>query len=795
MARRPPNSSLRAQAEARAEVAAAERRQLDVERMSSYSDDAFECESPHAMLASSRGLRPEQRSDVVPEGNEDAEANGHTQTNGASPYLVVDNIGRLRVDSVSDSDNHDEVAYGELAQPRPEIILRWKRFAVLVVLTAAVMTAIAAWLREGFVVYHDVDAAIADTKADTVNSYIGLIMGFIESIVGLGVEEIFPVFIVYLHNLRWYPGDDPATKKQSKFKKFALTIFIPAVMMAVGSSLSAIQANQVDDTSSAASTGNGNSSITTRHLMLDVNELESGGIRNSILKTALERKVTPMLPLDKSTCSDLKSDLFSAENLLAAAPKAVFGFPLQEWGGEFANAWHEGVPSRCYDFNGAGSMVATGEATSSDAFPMTMVSDLWFQGRASLLTSLRSSRKDLKGAPLSSASDLVDSVFSTLNATNFPVVSPAAVNATFETQEVNELLSLDALTLTIPLHVAANASFVCGEDNCAMLEPQLKPGRQLPRKQIGIAQLRQNCSFSGVESSVAANCETDPNGAFLYGFSTATKYAMDGSGDNVATRSLILVFARLTWRFEDSCVLYGMECRTLHYELSNDRYLAISKLQLPPQFQNDKSPFSVSLVQLMEPKLRLQSNYQFRFGALEHLESWASQDKASCSSDIDVYLQYVQVNHFFFGNEMLDTAAAAALLFIFQNARVLDGAPREGLFALQRRLADSGPRVQVFLTNTTVGKWCTWTGCGVLLVLTILVLVLPNERARLTPPRGGNARAERFVAVQTEQVYPNLIYKKRFLIGKTGEEIKFGEFAVESVGLHHKMEEDEQIYI
>ncbi|EEY67089.1 uncharacterized protein PITG_04020 [Phytophthora infestans T30-4] len=49
--------------------------------------------------------------------------------------------------------------------------------------------------------------------------------------------------------------------------------------------------------------------------------------------------------------------------------------------------------------------------------------------------------------------------------------------------------------------------------------------------------------------------------------------------------------------------------------------------------------------------------------------------------------------------------------------------------------------------------------------------------------------------VQTEQIYPNLIYKKRFLIGKTGEEIKFGEFAVESVGLHHKMEEDEQIYI
>ena len=139
--------------------------------------------------------------------------------------------------------------------------------------------------------------------------------------------------------------------------------------------------------------------------------------------------------------------------------------------------------------------------------------------------------------------------------------------------------------------------------------------------------------------------------------------------------------------------------------------------------------------------------------------------------------------------------AASAMLFIFQNARVLDSAPGMGIMA-QRRLVDTTTRrVKVFLTNTKVGNRCTWTGCGLLLLLTALVFFLPNERARLSPTRGGNARAERFVAVQTEQIYPNLIYKKRFLIGKTGEEIKFGEFAVKSVGLHHEMEEDEQIYI
>lgn len=46
-----------------------------------------------------------------------------------------------------------------------------------------------------------------------------------------------------------------------------------------------------------------------------------------------------------------------------------------------------------------------------------------------------------------------------------------------------------------------------------------------------------------------------------------------------------------------------------------------------------------------------------------------------------------------------------------------------------------------------------------------------------------------------ERVYPHFIYEKRFLIGKTGKEIKFGEFDIELVGLPHNIEEDEQIYI
>ncbi|KAF4028094.1 hypothetical protein GN244_ATG20250 [Phytophthora infestans] len=757
------HQSLRAQAEAKYELQVAERRQLEQDRMSSYTDDAFECESPHAILASSRGVRPEQRSDL--------------QT--TSPCLVVDNIGRLRVDSVSDSDAHDEVAYGELAQPRPEIILRWKRFAVLVVLTAAVMSAIAAWLREGFVVDKSVPVGTADSKVDTVNSYIGLIMGFIESIVGLGVEEIFPVFIVYLHNLRWYPGDDPATKKQSKFKKFALTIFIPAVMMAVGSSLSAVQANQKDDNSAIS---NNNSTTATRFLMQDGTELGGAGLGDTILKSALARKVDPMQPLEMSRCSSTGEDQFATKILLSTTPKAVFGFPLRKWGVEFGNGWSREEATKRFEISHPGAADPASDAQLSEVMSLATAYELWVQGKAVLSKSVRASSNRPSTTPPSNMDEFLDDVMSSLLDMGLPLAEIATVDASFETRTQSSLMDIHVMTLSLPLRNPSNASVVCGETNCALLETQLNLKQNLPRKQIGMAQMNTS------------------NTAFLYGFTTVTGVESEAA---VATRSLVLSLGRLSWRFDHAaykCDLWTSSeegCEVLYHQLGDgDRHLVLPKQLLPSQLQSGSARSPVSLVQLLEPKVRVVPGQTSSFATLEHLESWPRDSTHKCSSTVDTYLQYVDSNHFYMNGNLVDTMTASALLFIFQNARVLDHAPGMDIMMTQRRLVDTSQRrVKVFLTNTKVGNVCTWTGCGVLLLLTVLVLVLPNERARLAPPRGGNARAERFVAVQTEQIYPNLIYKKRFLIGKTGEEIKFGEFAVESVGLHHKMEEDEQIYI
>jgi hypothetical protein len=132
----------------------------------------------------------------------------------------------------------------------------------------------------------------------------------------------------------------------------------------------------------------------------------------------------------------------------------------------------------------------------------------------------------------------------------------------------------------------------------------------------------------------------------------------------------------------------------------------------------------------------------------------------------------------------------SAMLYLFQDATVTKlRKDEDGEWAT--RFAGDKAVSEVNVKNTEVGVYTVWIGCIILVILAAVTLLFPNERARLVPMMGKNARAERFIAVQTEEVYPNLVYMKRFRIGKTGEALKFNEFSVESVALHHYMEEDE----
>ncbi|TMW60984.1 hypothetical protein Poli38472_014445 [Pythium oligandrum] len=438
------------------------------------------------------------------------------------------------------------------ARPRPEIILRWKRFGLLVVLSSVALAGLAITLHFGIPLM-SVDPYDAESKVDLLNTYSGVIMGFLESVVGLLLGYLFPVFTVYLHNLKWYPNDDPANKPIGKLKKTALLLFFPIVMIAVGSSLSAVQTNQeIPDAVKLMRR--------TRRLT------ESDGLmerERGVLDAGLRDTV--------STCDVGELRMLPR---IATATRIATGFPTYEWSDELV------------------------------AFVSSLQGD----------SSLTMSYSDRANGELRSQAESILTV-----------------------QTTRDLL-------------VQGASMI-----------------QLMAQESGI---------------VYSTDRGDPSD--IFDVMASVFRPLDG----IDVENLTATFSRTV--------------------------------------ASDETPLSWETITV----------------------------------DIPV------------------------------------SAPATAAVAWQRHLALlPNHEWEVYVSNTGFGSASSWIACGILVVLSALVLLVPNARARLMPPKGGNARAERFIAVQTEEVYPNLIYKKRFRIGKTGEKIKFREFSVESVGLHHRMEEDEQIYL
>lgn len=807
---------------------------------SSFSDGAFECESPAAIMASKRSQQPQSQSHgTTPVGAYgDLQDDGHDDSRGPLQHQQP-----LASQSINSEDlfSDDQVAYGELAQPRPEIVLRWKRFALLVLVAVVFISGATGLLVHGFEMT-SVAAAEAEVRVDYLNSLFGIASGFFESILGLLLGNLFPVFIVYLHNLKWFPGDNPA-EKESKFKRIALMLFIPIIMVALGNSFSAIQANQhASDDNSRMRTRhlmqqqqqhNGDDNITTSRLLLSADADTNAVVlplEETILSSAVTRRVFPAPPGSASSCSRSEpKDLL--DGIVQALPTATFGFPLKSWNKHVYPDPALWQTTKTYTISSSASAQANTDATRVLAAP-SVAFELLALGLQQANAVINGNEGELdhsslqgysSGVEAANASNLLLEVtrgFKSLGLAGVALNLEAA-SVTLQRSPLSSLIELEAMTIEIPITTSSSSSksqLACGAQSCLLLDGS-EDKLQLPRKQISMTKYCKIAQGNG--RSAAADCQVEENAAFLFGFTTTTAADSSASGSDPSRpqRSLVFSFGKLSWTFDDflnTCESSGTavnndDCRVLHHKLSrSDQHLVLGAKFLPKLLHSSSGGVSsgrsdaIRLVELVERKAATEVSAQAQ--VIEQLvDDRAPLGSTACSSAVDSYQQYVTKNRLYLDRRhLLQPMYTAALLYLFQNAVVVDaGAGAETAeMAIQRRRqrslsaqATDVSYINIYLSNTRVGQVSTWIGCGVLLILSVLVIVLPNERARLEPPKGGNARAERFIAVQTEEAYPNFVYKKRFLIGKTGEEIKFNEFAVESVGLHHKMEVDEQIIL
>lgn len=811
---------------------------------SSFSDGAFECESPAVIMASKRSQQPQSRG-TTPVGaygdlqDGDLQDDDHDDSRGPLQHQQP-----LASQSINSEDlfSDDQVAYGEFAQPRPEIVLRWKRFALLVLVAVVFISGATGLLVHGFEMT-SVTAAEAEARVDYLNSIFGIASGFFESILGLLLGNLFPVFIVYLHNLKWFPGDNPA-EKESKFKRIALMLFIPIIMVALGNSFSAIQANQhASDDESRMRTRhlmqqrqqhNGDDNITTSRLLLSADADTNSVVlplEETILCSAVTRRVFPAPPSSASSCSSSEpKDLL--DGIVQALPTAAFGFPLKSWNKHVYPDPALWQTTKTYTISSSASAQADSDATRvltapSVAFELLALgleqANAVINGNEGKLdhSSLQGYSSGVEAANTSNLLLEVTRGFKSLGLVSVALDLEAA-SVALQRSPLSSLIELEAMTIEIPITSTTTSNsksqVACGAQSCLLLDGS-EDKLQLPRKQISMTKYCRIAQGNG--RSVVADCQVEENAAFLFGFTTTTSTASSAPGSNPSRpqRSLVFSFGKLSWAFDDFLNTYESsgttmnsdDCRVLHHKLPrSDQHLFLGAKFLPKLLRSSSGgvssgrPDAIRLVELVERKAATEASAQAQ--VIEQLvDDRALLGSTACSSAVDSYQQYVAKNHLHLDRRhLLQPMYTAALLYLFQNAVVVDaGAETETAeMAIHRHRqrslsaqATDTSYINIYLSNTRVGQVSTWIGCGVLLILSVLVIVLPNERARLEPPKGGNARAERFIAVQTEEAYPNFVYKKRFLIGKTGEEIKFNEFAVESVGLHHKMEVDEQIIL
>ncbi|GAB9474943.1 hypothetical protein Gpo141_00012053 [Globisporangium polare] len=776
-----------------------------------------------------------------------------------------------------DDESIESGGVHSLMKPRPEIILRWKRFGAALFASVALVVGLTLLFYKGITVKTVMEPAGDSTKSEKLlrryNTYSGVAMGIFEAFLGLGFAHFFPAFTVYVHNLKWWPGDDP-TVKTSKPKKVLLMLFFPVMMIAVGNSFSAMQAGsstlRLDVVMNSTSLGRDSSNFTAPVIAPD--QIYVVKHEETILKTAVERKSTPFQYVEsrcKRDVKDVDDDYLPALTRMSDidSAAAVFGVPIKEWSREiypdpsanFSNATLDLDTSFELMFQGQALLersvgrlptercrysVINGTTSCGKRKEQTTLDQLYgyFNGTKAKTTDALEN-EIFNGVQNAFYGDLDDSRPPTIQYVSFNISSQIQAQymtfAIFLKPEIEYGLPND--TEVSPTgckggleceyrYKLLDSDAFCGGNSCIIPDWQ---SDMIPKKQASMMQYKKNCQAKNatfdenLQIFLPGGCEDVANSVFFSGFGSRVflqSFGMMKSDTGEVDlpyvknprRAVAFTWGRLVWTytnlatpFEAKCLAEKGEdaCSGLKHTLQpSGRFVLMGKKHLPTKIATSDFRHPISLFQLTLPTI-MSPRATKGLAVLEYvdLDSFYSVDadtvysvalaEKECSVLADAYISHIRSNVFYLYSAY-QPMYMSALLYMFQNAAVTKIRATSSSDTIKvTRLAGDRIVSQVSIQNTEVGVYTVWIGCILLVILAFVTLVFPNERARLTPMMGKNARAERFVAVQTEEVYPNLVYMKRFRIGKTGESLKLSEFAVESVSLHHKMEEDEQVFL
>ncbi|GMF48515.1 unnamed protein product [Phytophthora fragariaefolia] len=243
-------------------------------------------------------------------------------------------------------------------------------------------------------------SANADRKTDTYNFRSGLVMAFVEVVMGWWLDKVQPVYIVFLHNLLWSSSETSAPSKVVGRVRSVVLFVVPiVVVLTLGNSIRGFQASNstVGYNSTMILDDFQKSQSTIEKLQAQALKNESGVRRPSdtVLKNAVRQQTTPFSFIADPTCTQQNSSVIYAGESLApinvddlASIAVVYGFYSNEWNTEvnFMNKTPDASYSTSYT-------QAQGNSDWPEDFDINDVVDLFLHGTVMMERAIANSER------------------------------------------------------------------------------------------------------------------------------------------------------------------------------------------------------------------------------------------------------------------------------------------------------------------------------------------------------------------------------------------------------------------
>ncbi|TYZ62753.1 hypothetical protein PybrP1_006933 [[Pythium] brassicae (nom. inval.)] len=710
-----------------------------------------------------------------------------------------------------------------------DMSLRSARFMVLVVFALAAAFSYATITKgklELTKVYTNGAAAtsagfLADVKTQlsNYNALFGTVMFAGSKVFEVYTETfICPTLHTYLHNCSLYPGDAPQ-RVHSKVKANAIFWGLKSILIFMNVGFASLYVGQASVAASSSSSRRRLDALAVSAAEIDALVSRSPAaawglsasaagavsVRDTVLRSAVDG-VTAPFDADGAAAARCRGPTRSADALLLDeldATSVALGFPVHEWS---AGAGAGVGAARSLRFSlgeltgDSGARIAQQATRAFGVGIATTARELAAQGVAVLHAALGESTPPLRfPAATDSFVAVVEQSVSVVNATLAAAVGRLGdVKLSFAALELAEDVSMVSMTIDVSVPVGSAAEVLCGSRSSECVASHRPDARLRPEVSI--------LPYAGGGGDGAAKGEK--HAAFVFGLGrsvTGGRASSAVSGPVPLEMVLSLAFAKLVWAPTPLHVRHGAECAAddasrcvgLSVPVSSpagDGVVLVSRDALPRDHLSASSSHPLRLVTLSSVSLPGPRGSFVTWDRISGARPTGSGEGCA-GALVDAFAQHVAENRLSLETP-LHAMSTSVLLYLLQNGVFTEFADeRGGAVAVSRELllaaTPDEARVEIEVGIPTSSSIATFAGCGVMVLLMLLVVFFPTARVKLSP---NTTPAAQYVQILTDDLYPDIVHKKRIRFAN-GDGLLFNEYVVDAIVLHAKRNEKKKIYL